>query len=277
MTLARITDAFAQPYPLIIPYITLGDPDLSTSRRSIITLARAGAGMIELGLPFSDPVADGPTIQKSSERALQHRFGLNAVFEMTKQLRDADAISIPFVLMSYANPIYQYGFDNFCRDAVANGIDAALITDMPPEESADYLQAAKAHGLGTVFLCSPTTSPERLKTIDQASTAFVYYVARTGVTGAANDLPGDIGCKLTTVRQHIPNNRLCAGFGISKPEHVHNLAPYVDGLIVGSALVQFYERYTETALQNMVQSFTTNLVDAARCHVSSRQPVPLKP
>ncbi len=273
MTHDRIADAFAKPYPLVIPYITIGDPDLATTRQSVITLAKAGAGMIELGLPFSDPIADGPTIQRSTERALKNKFGLTDVFAMTKALRDEEKIETPFVLMSYANPIFNYGFEKFCRDAVANGIDAVIITDMPPEVSEEYLGHAKENGLGTIFLCSPTTSPERLQLIDQSSTAFVYYASRTGVTGASAELPEGLGSRVRQVRNSLQHNKLCVGFGISREAHMHHLASHVDGLIVGSAIIELFERHKETALQSVLGLFTANLVEAASHHRKFPSPI----
>jgi tryptophan synthase alpha chain len=254
----RIHSLFQQARPVLIPYLTVGDPDLDTTYQAIKTLAAAGADMIELGVPFTDPIADGPTIQKSSERALQHDFHLDDIFKLSTRLRQ-DGVAIPFVLMSYANPLYAYGLDRFCPAAVKAGIDALLITDMPPEESEDYLKAARAAELGTVFLASPTTSPERLKMIDEASTAYVYYVARAGVTGARASLPPDLQQQLTVVRKSL-RGKLCVGFGLSTAAHVAALAPYADGLIVGSALVDLFEKNQGAALQIALHDFMQDLV-----------------
>jgi tryptophan synthase alpha chain len=257
-----IQNAFEKQLPLIIPYLTMGDPDSETTYQSIRTLADAGADMIELGVPFTDPAADGPTIQKSAERALLNPFSLQHIFTLAKRLRQ-DGVTIPLVLMSYTNPIYVYGFDLFCKEAADSGIDGLLLTDMPPEESADYLKAAQAAKLDTVFLCSPTTSPERLSLVDQSSSAYVYYVARAGVTGVRPDLPEDIQDKLTMIRQSI-GNRLCVGFGISTPAQATVLAPYVDGIIIGSALVNLFERYQGQVLQEQIHLFMSGIVKAVR-------------
>jgi tryptophan synthase alpha chain len=253
----RISKIFEKKNSALIAYLTIGDPDLETSYRSIKTLAQAGADMIELGVPFTDPLADGPTIQKSSERALKNSFSMEDIFKLSKRLRD-EGLNIPFVLMSYANPIYVYGFERFCQDAAAHGIDASLITDLPPEEACDYLRYAQQEKLGTVFLCSPTTSPQRLKIIDQASTAFVYYVARAGVTGTRSALPDDIQEKLQNIRKAL-KNKLCVGFGISTPEHARQLAPHTDGLIIGSVLVDLFENFSGDVLQEKIHVLITAL------------------
>lgn len=260
--ISRMESAFAAHKTAIIPYLTVGDPDIEVTRKAIHTLVRAGADMIELGVPFTDPIADGPTIQHSAERALKNPFALADIFALVKRVRD-EGVQIPLILMSYANPVYAYGFDAFCRDSVTAGVDGALITDLPPEESAEYKTAADAAGLKTVFLCSPTTSPERLRMIDDASTGFVYHVARAGVTGARRDLPADIADRLQKLRGGL-RNKLCVGFGISTPAHAAALAPYADGLIIGSALMQLFERHTGDALQAEIHDFITNIVQAAR-------------
>lgn len=243
-----------------IPYITAGDPDMGTTLDVLKTLADNGADMIELGIPFTDPVADGPTIQKAAERALKNPFHMQDIFNVTRQFRDA-GYTTPVVLMSYANPIYSYGFDAFAKDAVAHGIDAVLITDIPPEEADAYTTAAKKHGLGTVFLCSPTTSAARLKMVDEASTAYVYYVARAGVTGARNDLPQDIQDALKNLKNTL-NNPLCVGFGISTPEQAKIMARHADGIIVGSALVTFFERWHGQELLSKIATLTKDIKGA---------------
>lgn len=249
----KILKTFKNKNCALIAYLTIGDPDLETSYRSIKTLVQAGADIVELGVPFTDPLADGPTIQKSSERALKSSFNIKDILVLSQRLRN-EGIQIPFILMSYANPVYAYGFDRLCRQAASHGIDAALITDLPPEESKDYLKYARQENLGTVFLCSPTTSPQRLQVIDQASTSFVYYVARAGVTGTRSALPDDIKDKLKNIRKMI-KNKLCVGFGISTPEQAQLLAPHADGLIIGSALVDLFEKYTGDILQEKIHDF----------------------
>ena len=244
----------------LIPYITLGDPDLETSFQAIRTLADAGADMIELGVPFTDPVSDGPVIQKACDRALLNPFRMADIFSLTKRVRNS-GIEIPLILMSYANPVFALGFENFCSEAVKGGLDAVLITDIPPEEAESYCRAASASRLDTVFLCSPTTSAQRLQKISAASTAYVYYVAHAGVTGARTALPADIGAQLGHLKSSI-KNPLCVGFGISTPEQAASLAPHADGLIIGSALVKFFETHQGDDLQQHISTFIKTMKGA---------------
>jgi tryptophan synthase alpha chain len=257
--MSRIASTFAKG-KAFIPYITAGDPDMATTLSVLKTLARSGADMIELGIPFTDPVADGPTIQKASERALKHPFRMESIFGLVKEFRSA-GFETPVVLMSYANPVFVYGYEAFAKEAVASGIDAALLTDIPPEEAEDYVAAAKKHGLGTVFLCSPTTSPERLKLVDDASTAYVYYVAHVGVTGARDDLPRDVQEALADLKKNL-KKPLCVGFGISTPQQAEVMAKYADGVIVGSALVGLFERWRGTELLSHIAKLTQDLKGA---------------
>lgn len=244
----------------LIPYITLGDPDLETSFQAVRTMADAGADIIELGVPFTDPVSDGPVIQKACDRALLNPFSMDDVFMLTRRVRKS-GIDTPLVLMSYANPVFSLGFDHFCKSAADAGIDAVLISDVPPEESEVYRASANLHGLETVFLCSPTTSPERLSLIDDCSTAYVYYVAVAGVTGARTALPPEIVSRLGTLRTAL-SRPLCVGFGISTPDQAAALSPHADGIIVGSALVQLFEDYKGAELQQHIYSFITSMKKA---------------
>lgn len=256
----RLENTFSNEHTKLIPYLTLGDGDLETSYKAIISMVEAGADMIELGVPFTDPVADGPTIQKSSERALKNPITLDDIFAMTKRLRE-DGIDVPFIMMSYANPIYAYGLERFCTAAVAHGIDGCLLTDVPPEESEDYLRYARAAGLETVFLCSPTTSQARLQLVDQSSSAFVYYVARAGVTGVRADLPADVVETLSALKTTL-KNKLCIGFGISTPQQAKTLAPHADGLIIGSAIVKMFETLEGEELQRAIRGFVSTIKEA---------------
>lgn len=237
-----------------IPFITAGDPDLVTSLSALKTMADNGADIIELGVPFTDPIADGETIQKSAERALQNSFSMQDIFRLVKEFRGA-GYQTPILLMTYANPIFALGFEQFVKSAVEAGIDAALITDLPPEEAEDYLRYTKTYGLGTVFLCSPTTSLARLKLIDNASSAFVYYVARAGVTGTQEALPVDVVEKLEALKANL-TNPLCVGFGVSTPEQAQHLKDHADGIIVGSALVKMFARWQGEELLSHIAQFT---------------------
>lgn len=245
-----------------IPYITLSDPDLETSFGAIRALAEAGADMIEIGVPFTDPVADGPTIQKACDRALRHPFSMADIFALTARVRAA-GIDVPLVMMTYANPVFAAGFDAFCAGAAKGGIDALLITDIPPEEAEDYTKAAAAHGLGTVFLCSPTTALERLAAIDAASTAYVYYIARAGVTGVRDTLPPGLSDTLADLRARL-SQPLCVGFGLSTPAHAAALAPHADGLIVGSAVVRLFEDYAGDALLEKLSAFAAAMTEGMK-------------
>jgi tryptophan synthase alpha chain len=257
--MSRIASVFAKD-KAFIPYITAGDPDMATTLSVLKILAKNGADMIELGIPFTDPVADGPTIQQASERALKHPFRMKSIFGLVREFRNS-GYETPVVLMSYANPVFVYGYEDFAKEAVASGIDAVLLTDIPPEEAEDYTAAAKKHGLGTVFLCSPTTSPERLKLVDAASTAYVYYVARAGVTGARDDLPQDVQQALAALKKNL-NNPLCVGFGISTPQQAAVMAKYADGVIVGSALVSLFARWRGAELLSHIAKLTQDLKGA---------------
>lgn len=224
-----------------IPFVMAGDPDLDTSAGIILKLQEAGADLLELGIPFSDPVADGVTVQKAADRALQNGATLHGVLGMLKNLR-ARGLTMPVCLFSYLNPIYHMGYANFVHAALDAGAQGALIVDLPPEEAEDYLAAAKERNFETVFLCSPTTSDARLAVVDAASSGFVYYVAREGVTGAQSDLPQSLADKLQHLQASL-QNPVAVGFGISTPQHVATLRGKVDGIVVGSALVKIVEEH----------------------------------
>lgn len=228
-----------------IPFVMAGDPDLETSAAIILKLQDAGADLLELGIPFSDPVADGVTVQKAADRALQSGATLESVLAMLKNLR-AQGLTIPVCLFSYLNPIYHMGYETFVKAAKEAGAQGALIVDLPPEEAEEYLAAAKLADFETVFLCSPTTSEARLAVIDAASSGFVYYVAREGVTGAQRELPQSLADKLQKLQSTL-QNPVAVGFGISTPQHVATLRGKVDGIVVGSALVKIVEEQGKSA------------------------------
>ena len=175
--------------PGLVAYITCGDPDLGTSRDVALAAIDAGADVIELGVPFSDPVADGPVIQRASERALQHGTDLAGVLDVARQIREQSDAGL--IIFSYLNPILQFGLDRFCAAAAAAGVDGALVTDLPVEEAGDYLKAMKAHKLAPVFLAAPTSTDERLRQIAKHSRGFVYAISRTGITGTRQEVAGD--------------------------------------------------------------------------------------
>lgn len=216
---SRIHDRFKQlhkqGHKALVTFITAGDPDLTTTAALLPRMAEAGADIIELGIPFSDPMADGPTIQRASERALAGGVTLEAVMSMVRTIRDQ--VSSPIVLMGYSNPIYSYGWQRFAKDAVKAGIDGLLLVDLPPEEAGELLPAAKAAGLEIIFLLTPTSDDTRIKQVSRYGSGFLYYVTVTGVTGTRQSVSNSLEDELKTVRNTI-TLPVVAGFGISTPE-----------------------------------------------------------
>ena len=219
-----------------IPFVMAGDPDLKASEDIILALEAAGAAALELGVPFSDPVADGITVQQAAERALAKGTTLQKVLGLVKSLRTR-GLKMPVCLFSYLNPVYHMGYAAFIDAALESGAQGALLVDLPPEEAGEYIALAKTKNFETVFLCSPTTSRERLRRIDEASTGFVYYVSREGVTGAMAALPQQLDEKIARLKADLANP-VAIGFGISTAAHVRALRGKADGIVVGSALVK---------------------------------------
>jgi tryptophan synthase alpha chain len=226
--------------PSLVAYVTCGDPDLATTREVILAAIESGADVIELGVPFSDPVADGPVIQRASERALAKGTTLAQVLTLAAEIRQHSQ-SVGLILFSYLNPILRIGLEKFCKVARAAGLDGALITDLPVEEADAYLRRMRQHDLATVFLAAPTSPDARLKQIAQASTGFVYAVSRTGVTGACQQLPEEARSLVKRLRKYtrLP---IAVGFGISTPEQFAAVGKYADAAVVGSAIVETIER-----------------------------------
>jgi tryptophan synthase alpha chain len=229
----------------IVAYITAGDPSFTPTLKFVIALAEAGADVIELGVPFSDPLADGPTIQRASERALKNGATLAHVIDLVGQIRKAKspANEVPIVLFSYYNPVFQMGLEKFAAAASAAGADGVLITDLTPEESEDYRRIMTAYHLDTVFLGAPTSTDERLEKIAACSSGFLYLISRTGVTGAKDVLPDDLPALLRRAR-NVTQLPIAVGFGISLPGHVSVLGGLADAAVVGSALVSEIEKAT---------------------------------
>jgi tryptophan synthase alpha chain len=238
--LARLLrDLKARGETAFIPYITAGDPDLGWTEKQADALDRAGARILELGVPFSDPVADGPVNQRAAERALAGGTTLAGVLDFVKSRRGR-GWRLPVVLFTYYNPLLRMGLETFAARAGESGVDGVLVVDLPPEEAAHYLRVLDRQGVETVFLASPTTSAERLARVDRASTGFVYYVSRLGVTGRRDRLSDTVTDELDRLRVGV-QNPVVVGFGISSPDHVRALRPHVEGIVVGSALVRFNE------------------------------------
>jgi tryptophan synthase alpha chain len=226
--------------PSLVAYVTCGDPDLATTREIVLAAIEAGAGIVELGVPFSDPLADGPVIQRASERALKQGTSLEQVLRLAAEIREYSQ-SVGLVVFSYLNPILQMGMSRFCRIARHAGLDGVLITDLPVEESAEYVREARKNDLVTVFLAAPTSTDERLKQIAEVSTGFVYAVSRTGVTGARQQMPEDASGLVKRLRR-FTKLPVAVGFGISTAEQFWSVGKFAEAAVVGSAIVQTIER-----------------------------------
>jgi tryptophan synthase alpha chain len=226
--------------PSLVAYVTCGDPDLATTRAVVLAAIDAGADVIELGVPFSDPVADGPVIQRASQRALQRGIALADVLKLAAEIRQ-HAQSTGLIIFSYLNPILRMGLEKFCKIARHAGVDGALLTDLPVEEADEYLRQMRRNDLATVFLAAPTSTDERLKHIADASSGFVYAVSRTGVTGARQQLPDDARKLVRRLRKYtkLP---IAVGFGISTAEQFAAVGEFADAAVVGSAIVETIER-----------------------------------
>jgi tryptophan synthase alpha chain len=253
----------------IVAYITAGDPTLDATHKFVLALADAGADVIELGVPFSDPLADGPTIQRASERALKAGASLAGVLELVRRIRQAS--QVPLVLFTYFNPILQMGLEKFAATAADAGADGVLVTDLTPEESEDYRRIMHAQNLDTIFLAAPTSDDERLRKISACSSGFLYLISRTGVTGAKDSLPDDLPGLLRRVH-HFTELPVAVGFGISLPGHVSVLGGLADAAVVGSALVSEIEKAASVeaasaALRDRIRS----LKEAGRRGLSRRE------
>lgn len=223
----------------LMPYLTAGDPDLSTTRSLILEFEKQGADLIEIGVPFSDPLADGVTIQRASQRALASGTTLAGILEMVRDLRTQ--CRLPLLLMSYVNPIFHFGFTRFAKEAATVGVDGLIVPDLPPDEATELIDAAAAYDLHTIFLIAPTSRPERVRTIAAASKGFIYYVSLRGVTGIRSRLSDDLEVSLQLIRAET-DLPLAVGFGISTPEQVRMIPRTADGVIVGSAIVSLLEQ-----------------------------------
>ena len=228
----------------LIPFITAGDPDLPTTRRLVRVLEQSGADLIELGMPFSDPMADGPTIQASSERALAGGTTLEQVLELVAEIRRES--QIPLVLMGYYNPIFRYGAERFCAAAAAAGVDALLLVDLPAEETEEIGPLLEHHGLALITLLAPTTLAERRRRLVATAQGYIYYVSMTGVTGAQPIAPTAISTVVSELQQSSPVP-VAVGFGIATPADARAVGQFADGVVVGSALVKIVAEYGRSA------------------------------
>src|SRR5204863_1094591 len=256
----------------MVAYITAGDPSVEATLKFVLALAEAGADVIELGVPFSDPLADGPTIQRASERALKSGTTLSRVIDLVHRIRLSS--QVPLVLFSYYNPILQMGLEKFASSAAAAGADGVLATDLTPEESDDYRRILAAQHLDTIFLGAPTSTDDRLAKIAACSSGFLYLISRTGVTGAKDALPDDLPALVRRSRA-VTELPIAVGFGISLPGHVSVLGGLADAAVVGSALVSEIEKAKSVdgaaaALAECVRL----LKEAARHGLSRREVAP---
>lgn len=218
-----------------IPYFMAGDPSLEKTKDVVLLFEECGADIIELGVPFSDPLADGPTIQRASERALQNGVTLRKVISLVKDLRKKT--QIPFVLMTYFNPVFKYGITDFIKDAKDAGVDGMIVPDLPPDEATDFIRLSKKAALDTIFLLAPTSTEDRIQKVTKASSGFIYYVSITGITGANLLLDGSMEVLIAKIKR-FTSKPVAIGFGVSTPEDASAVASVSDGVIVGSAIVK---------------------------------------
>ncbi len=248
----------------LVVFVTAGDPNPELSEKLVLSIAEAGADIIEIGIPFSDPLADGPTIQSSTFRALQQGVTPASTLEMIARVRSQS--EVPLVVMTYFNPVWQMGVARFAQQAAGAGVDGVIMTDMPPDEAGEWHPVARQHRLDTIFLIAPTSTPERMRLVAQMSSGFVYCVSRTGVTGAREHLPEEVPQMLQAMRQ-LTELPLCVGFGISRPEHVQAVCRIADGAVVGSAVVSLIAQEMEKgerAVLSAVHRFVKELKEATR-------------
>jgi tryptophan synthase alpha chain len=250
----------AQKRPALIAYVTAGDPTPDRTASIVAALERGGVDLIELGVPFSDPIADGPVIQAASERALAAGTTVPRVLEIAEQIRSRS--EMPILLFSYLNPLLRYGFDALAHDAVRAGVDGVLLTDLTVEEAADRVPKLRKAGLDTVFLASPTSPARRLELVAKYSSGFVYLVSRTGVTGEQQKLSDSIGALVANLRP-VTQLPLAVGFGISTPDQAAQVGRLADGVVVGSAVVRLIEQYGQSPeLEARLESYARSLAGA---------------
>jgi tryptophan synthase alpha chain len=239
-----------------IPYIMAGDPSLIKTKEIVLLFEECGADIVELGVPFSDPLADGPTIQRAAERALKNAVTLRKVIALVKELRSSTGI--PLVLMTYFNPVYRYGIEQFIKDARVAGVDGVIVPDLPPEEAGDFMRLSRQAAIDTIFLLAPTSTEERIQKVTKASRGFIYYVSITGITGASLSIDSSMQDLIARIK-HVTDKPVAVGFGVSSPEEASALASMSDGVIIGSSIVK---KAHETP--DELRSFLTGLREAIR-------------
>jgi tryptophan synthase alpha chain len=252
--MSRLESVFKQKnHKTLVAYVTVGYPNIEATLKVVPLLTECGCDIIELGIPFSDPMADGATIQRASFKALENEVTTNLCFDIAKKL--SKKTSIPLVFMTYFNPIYKYGLAKFCNDCVASGVDGLIVPDLLPEEGDELGGFAAKSGVDLIYLLAPTSVEARIQLIADKSRGFIYLVSIAGVTGARNELPSDLGKFINKVKQ-IAKQPVCVGFGISTPKQAAQVAKTADGVIIGSKLIQLLE--TDDAAMTATQSFIKN-------------------
>jgi len=237
--LSRIASVFARAnHTALIPYITVGYPTVETTLKAVPLFASIGCDIIELGIPFSDPLADGATIQQASYEALRQGVTPKVCFEVARELRRR--VRIPIVFMTYYNPVLKFGLEQFCSRCAEVGIDGLIVPDLPPEEGKDLEQSSRRHALDLIYLLSPASTEERIRLVTSRSSGFVYLASLTGVTGARDRLPDELESFVGGVRERT-DKPLCVGFGVSTPEQARRIAEVADGVIVGSRIIQLLD------------------------------------
>lgn len=256
-----ITEVFrsrlAKGGKVLIPYIMAGDPDLGSTEKIIRSLSGIGVDVIELGMPFSDPLADGPVIQRAGQRAIRQGVTLTSILETVHTIREM--IDTPIVIMTYYNLFYKYGLEKFAKDAAQAGVDGLIIPDLPIEESEKFLQVLEKEGLAMIFLIAPTSTDERIERIAQAAKGFLYYVSRTGITGEQKSLALDIQENIARIRKYT-DLPVAVGFGVSNAEQAQEIGKYADGVVIGSAIVRLIEE-TNQMHDRATAKFVKPIVD----------------
>jgi len=261
--LSRVTSAFNQGHKALVAYVTVGYPSIEATLRVVPLLAQSGADIVELGIPFSDPLADGATIQKASFHALQNGVTPQLCLEVAQQL--SQMVEIPLVFMTYFNLVFSYGLEEFCSACTSSGIDGLIIPDLPPEEGSNLETITQKQSLDLIYLLAPTSTEERIKLVANRSRGFIYLVSVTGVTGARNKLSSGLGTFVARVRK-VATQPLCVGFGISTPEQAGQVARIANGVIVGSRIIQLMETEDNFILpvRNFIEELRHTLDEASR-------------
>ena len=264
--MGRITEKFIylreKKEKALIVYLTAGDPSLAVTKNLIFTLEKAGADILEIGFPFSDPTADGPVIQAAAQRALKNGTTLEGVLKLIKEVRQAS--QIPIVLFGYFNPLFAYGVKKFADKAKRSGVDGVLVVDLPPEEAQELREHTDAAGMDFIYLIAPTTGQERTCSIAAEAAGFLYYVSITGVTGTAKPLISEIKTAVEKIRK-ITKLPIAVGFGISQPKQAHEIARFADGIVIGSAVVRLiYENKNRRDLLKKVASYIKGIKKALK-------------